>query len=156
MRFLGLHFLRRWHHQHHPFCPHPGHGFGRAGVEHLSARPGDRGGRVDRGELLMHGLAGRLDLSGEQQALLSALLTQVQHQRSGLKASLFGSELQALIASENFDRTAAQQMFDARLDTLRAAGPALVEALGDFFDSLDFEQQQALRFQMRVRRARAC
>lgn len=83
------------------------------------------------------------------------MLTQVQRQRRSLKAALRGPELAELVASENFDRAAAQQLLDARLEQLRAAGPALVAATADFFESLDFEQQQAARFLLRAGRGRA-
>jgi hypothetical protein len=40
-------------------------------------------------------------------------------------------------------------LLDAKLDALRAAGPGLVTAFAEFFDSLDAEQRQVLRFMMR-------
>jgi len=152
MRFLSFNLLRRWHshhhdqhHAHHGFPPHHAHGGGRPGRRH---RPDD--------DDTLSLLAARLDLNTEQREGLNRVLSLLQHQRRSLGAALGGGELTQLFASENFDRAAAQAQLDARLDQLRAAGPALIASIGDLFDSLDFDQQQALRFLMRGRRGRSC
>lgn len=137
-------FLRRWY-AHHEFHHHLGHGhhghhgarFGRtadadAFVDHLVARVG-----------------AKLDLGDEQQRLLAAWLQQLRQQRDGLKALARGPELASLIAGEQFPRESAQQLLDAKLDALRAAGPAAIAAFADFFDALDAEQRQVLRFMTR-------
>jgi hypothetical protein len=41
---------------------------------------------------------------------------------------------------------------DTRLAAIQLAVPDLIDALADFYDALDAEQQQALRFVLRVRR----
>ncbi len=134
-----MNFFRRWH-AHHEFHHHFGHrhhgrGFGDAAdgfAHHLLARAG-----------------AKLDLDAEQQRLLGVWFEQLQRQRAALKGLARGPELAGLIAGEEFPRESAQQLFDARLDALRAAGPSLVDSFGDFFDSLDAEQRQVLRFMMR-------
>lgn len=99
-------------------------------------------------------LAHRLDLTTAQQQQLDELMNQAQRQRRALRSALSPAGLQDLVASENFDRAAALELFNARLDALRAAGPGLVDAAGDFFDGLDFDQQQAMRFLLRSRLGR--
>lgn len=142
MRFHPMHLLRHWHqygsHAHH----HGKHGHW--GPSH------HQGGDGERFAELLERVSARLDLTGAQQDLLNELLTQLQRQRRAMRAAAAGAELRDLIASENLDRASAQQLFDARMDSLRAGGPALVAAFGDFFDALDFEQQQALRFVLRA------
>jgi hypothetical protein len=75
--------------------------------------------------------------------------------RRAVKALARGPEVARLIESDNFRREEAQELFDGQVEALRATGPALVAAVGDFFDGLDFDQQQMLRFLLRRLRRRA-
>ncbi|MCY4755116.1 hypothetical protein [Pelomonas aquatica] len=137
-----MNFFRRWHGHHEFHHHHAGHGhrgphFGRHAdadgfVDHLVARVGNK-----------------LDLDTEQQRLLGNWLNQLQQQRDALKGLARGSELAGLIAGEQFPRESARQLLDAKLDALRAAGPGVINAFAEFFDALDGEQRQALRFMMR-------
>jgi hypothetical protein len=134
-----MNFFRRWH-AHHEFHHHLGHG-----------RHGHPFGRHADGfaHLLLARVSHKLDLDDEQQRKLAAWLEQLQHQRDALKGTARGPELAGLVAGEQFPRESAQQMLDARLDALRAAGPGLITAFAEFFDSLDGEQRQVMRFMMR-------
>ncbi|HEY9107421.1 MAG TPA: hypothetical protein VIN58_12150 [Roseateles sp.] len=128
-----MNFFRRWH-AHHEFHHHFGHG------HHV-------GPHADGFAHLLAARVGRkLDLDDGQQRRLAAWLELLQRQRDALKQAARGPELAGLIAGETFAREPAQQLLDAKLDALRAAGPGLVSAFADFFDSLDAEQRQALRF----------
>jgi len=134
-----MNFFRRWH-AHHEFHHHFGHGH--------HGHP--LGRRADGfAHLLLARVGAKLDLDDEQQRRLGAWLEQLQHQRDTMKDLARGPELAGLIAGEQFAREPAQQLLDAKLDSLRAAGPGLVTTFADFFDSLDAEQRQALRFMMR-------
>lgn len=136
-----MNFFRRWH-AHHEFRHHFGHGrhghpFGRHAdardfIDHLVARVGVK-----------------LDLDDEQRRRLATWFGQLQQQREALKGLARGPELVGLIAGEQFPRESAQQLLDAKLDALRAAGPGVIGAFADFFDALDAEQRQVLRFMMR-------
>ncbi|MGH6645765.1 Spy/CpxP family protein refolding chaperone [Aquabacterium sp.] len=97
-------------------------------------------------------LSHRLDLNGEQQAKLETLLSAVQQQRQALRREALFEDITGLLAGSTLDRAATRQLVDERLATAQAAVPALVDALADFYDTLDAEQQQALRFVMRLRR----
>lgn len=134
-----MNFFRRWH-AHHEFHHHFGHG-----------HHGHHLGRHADGfaHLLVARMGRKLDLDDGQQRRLGAWLEQLQQQRDALKSLARGPELAGLVAGEQFARASAQQLLDARLDALRAAGPGLVTAFADFFDSLDAEQRQVLRFMMR-------
>lgn len=131
-----MNLFRRWHahHEFHQHFGHRGHPLGRHadGFAHLLVA---RAGR-------------KLDLDGEQQRRLGAWLEQLQQQRDALKGLARSPELSGLVAGEAFAREPAQQLLDARLDALRAAGPGLVSAFAAFFDSLDSEQRQVLRFML--------
>ncbi|MBY0366831.1 MAG: hypothetical protein IIA03_01405 [Proteobacteria bacterium] len=135
-----MNFFRRWH-AHHDFHPHHrghgrhGHAFGR----HADGMAGHLVARA----------AAKLDLDDEQQRLLGAWLHELQQQRQALQGLARGPELAGLIAGERFAQASAQQLLDARLDALRAAGPGLIGAFAAFFDALDAEQRQVLRFMWR-------
>ena len=54
-------------------------------------------------------------------------------------------QFQGLIAGERFDRSKAQALVDEKTATLKSAGPELIAAAGDFYDSLKPEQQAKVR-----------
>ena len=137
MRFMNPFRAFRDHH-------HFGHHFG--GHHH------HRGDPAEFLEFIVARATGKLDLNENQQALLATLLKELQTQRAAMKSGM--PDLKNLLSGESFDRTAATQMLDSCLDALRAAGPGVINAAGDFFDSLDAEQKQALRFVMRTRSRR--
>jgi len=134
-----MNFFRRWH-AHHEFRHHFGHGH----HGHPFGRPAD-----GFAHLLFARVSAKLDLGDEQRRRLGTWLEQLQRQRDALKGLARGPELAGLVAGEQFAREPARQLLDAKLDALREAGPGLVTAFADFFDSLDDEQRQALRFMMR-------
>lgn len=89
----------------------------------------------------------KLDLDAAQKAKLDALATQVQAQRAALVPAgrTPKVELQALIGGNSFDRTAAGALLQAKLQAVQTGAPALINAFGDFYDSLRPEQQSQLR-----------
>ncbi|MBI5255653.1 MAG: Spy/CpxP family protein refolding chaperone [Burkholderiales bacterium] len=98
-----------------------------------------------------------LQLDEAQKAKLGALADAVKAQRAALVAG--GThprdELKSLVAGPQFDRAKAQTLIDAKTTAVREKSPALVTALGDFYDSLRPEQQQKLRdFMARGRHGR--
>lgn len=126
---------------------HPGRGAGFGAGLGLGAD-----GR--HGERLQARISAFLDLSDRQQAALAQVLDQLRTRRRALRGLMSGEEVARLVEADTFAREAAQQWLDAQVEALRTAVPALVQAFGDFFDSLDFDQQQALRFMMRRLRQR--
>jgi hypothetical protein len=138
-----MRFFRPWHACHHAEFHrsmghrHHGHPYGR----HAD---GD-----DFARHLLDRVAARLDLDDEQHRRLGAWLAQLQGQRDALKGLAGGPDVAGLLDGERFASDAARQLLDAKLDALRAAGPGLITAFAEFFDALDAEQRQALRFMMR-------
>jgi|KBSMisStaDraftv2_1062788.scaffolds.fasta_scaffold318137_2 Spy/CpxP family protein refolding chaperone len=88
-----------------------------------------------------------LDLDAAQQVKLQALSAQLHAQHDKLMNS--GTDpharMKALVAGNTFDRAGAQALVDEKVATLKANSPALINAAGDFFDSLRPEQQQKVR-----------
>ncbi len=92
----------------------------------------------------------KLDLDAAQQARLGVLADAIKDQRAALLAGGTGprAELQALLAGSSFDRSRAQALVDGKTAAVRDKAPALVAAMGDFYDSLNPTQQQKLREMM--------
>lgn len=96
-----------------------------------------------------------LQLDEAQKAKLGALADAVKAQRAALIAGAADprAELQSLVAGPQFDRAKAQAMVEGKTAAVREKSPAVVAALGDFYDSLRPEQQQKVRdFMARGRR----
>ena len=89
----------------------------------------------------------KLDLDANQRAKLDALASTLQSKRATLVPDPANprAELQALIAGPSFDRTQASALLQAKLATMQTQSPEVINAFGDFFDSLRPEQQAQLR-----------
>lgn len=133
-RHLGGH-----HHGHHGH--HHGHGHGRFD-----------GDAADLVELLADRISQRLDLTDEQEARLARLLAAAQQQRQALRRDVLVPELRELLAGTTLDREATRLLLSERIAAVQDAAPVLIDALADFFDALDAEQQQVLRFMLRLKR----
>ena len=95
--------------------------------------------------------AGRqLELDSAQKAKLSALADSLQAQRSALLPAGHNTraELQALMSGTTFDRSKATALVDGKLNAVKTQSPAVVAAMGDFYDSLKPAQQTRLREMM--------
>lgn len=104
----------------------------------------------DRAEMRAHMVdiaSRRLDLDAAQKARLDALATLVQAQRQALLADPAHprAELQALISGASFDRGQAATLLQNKLGAVQQKSPELINAFGDFYDSLRPEQQAKLR-----------
>jgi periplasmic protein CpxP/Spy len=91
--------------------------------------------------------AAKLDLDAAQKARLTVLAERLRSQHQALTggASDPRAEWTALIAGPAFDRAKAQALLTAKTEAVRQNGPAVLEALADFYDGLRPEQQQQLR-----------
>lgn len=95
--------------------------------------------------------AGRhLDLDDAQKARLNVLAERLQDQRKAFMGGATNprAEFGALFAGPAFDRAKAQALVEAKTTAVATQSPAVIAALGDFYDSLRPEQQQKLRDMM--------
>jgi Spy/CpxP family protein refolding chaperone len=105
-----------------------------------------RGKAVDR-------IAGKLDLSEAQKAKLGVLADELIAQRKAMRGSGEPkAELQSLIAGTTLDSGKAQAWLDQKTQAVQAGSPKVIAALGDFYDSLNAEQQAQVRQFMSERR----
>lgn len=91
-------------------------------------------------------ISDRLDLNADQKAKLGVLADQMIASRKALRGNTDPrTDLQALVAGDKFDRSKAQQLLDQKLQAAQGNGPQMLAAFGDFYDSLNSEQQQQVR-----------
>jgi periplasmic protein CpxP/Spy len=105
-----------------------------------------RGKAVDR-------IGSKLDLSAEQKQKLGVLADEMIASRKAFRGDAADprADLLALVAGEKFDRSKAQALMDQKMQVMQGSGPKLLSAFGDFYDSLNPEQQKQVRERMEKR-----
>lgn len=88
-------------------------------------------------------IAYELELDETQKQALNVLKTQIVTARQTVKAdrSEMKQEAMALLNAETFNRAAALDMINAKVAMVNEQAPDMVNALGDFLDTLNAEQK---------------
>jgi periplasmic protein CpxP/Spy len=88
-----------------------------------------------------------LKLDDAQKASLASLAEQFRQQREQLRGPGTDprAQLTALFAGERFDRAQAKALIDSKTQAIASASPALIDAIGSFYDGLRPEQQARVR-----------
>ncbi|MBX3611792.1 MAG: Spy/CpxP family protein refolding chaperone [Hydrogenophaga sp.] len=99
-----------------------------------------RGKAIDR-------VSSKLDLDGAQRQKLEVLADKLIAQRTAMigQSGHPREEMRALVASEKFDRARALNLLDEKTRVLQLSTPDVINALGDFYDSLNATQQAEVR-----------
>ena len=87
----------------------------------------------------------RLNLDANQAAKLKALGDLMVADHAPQAGTDPRAAMTALIAGNTFDRAGAQQLVNKHVTKIQADSPALINAAGDFFDSLNATQQAQVR-----------
>lgn len=89
----------------------------------------------------------KLELNAAQQQKLAVLADELIAQRKAWRAQGGDprAEIKGLIASEKFDRSAAQALLERKTQQVQGAGPRVIAAFADFYDSLNPQQQSQVR-----------
>ncbi|MDD0814077.1 Spy/CpxP family protein refolding chaperone [Curvibacter sp. HBC28] len=113
---------------------------------------GERGSPEFRAKMVER-VANRLDLNTEQKQRLNALAEQMHQQRLALMGGNTQprGQLLGLMAGTQFDRSKAQALVTEKTTQIQQQSPALIAAMGDFYDSLNPAQQQKVREFMQKR-----
>lgn len=92
-------------------------------------------------------ISDKLELNDAQKQKLGLLADELIAQRKAWRAQGGDprAEIKGLIAAEKFDRSAAQNLLDRKTQQVQGAGPKLIAAFADFYDSLTPAQQQQVR-----------
>jgi protein CpxP len=99
-----------------------------------------------RGKIIER-VSSKLDLNAEQKQRLGVLADKLQEQRVALvgKTSNPRADIQALVASDKFDRTRAQTLVAEKTAAISGKSPEVITAMADFYDSLSPAQQTKVR-----------
>ncbi|MBL0917759.1 MAG: Spy/CpxP family protein refolding chaperone [Hydrogenophaga sp.] len=99
-----------------------------------------RGKAVDR-------VSRKLDLGTEQRQKLDVLADKLVAQRAAMigQTGHPREEMRALVGGEKFDRARALHLLDEKTRVLQIATPEVINALADFYDSLNPTQQAEVR-----------
>lgn len=100
-------------------------------------------------------ISSKLDLNAEQKTKLGVLADELIASRKVVRGGSTDprADVLGLISGEKFDRSAAQQMLDRKLEAVQGQSPRLITAFGDFYDSLNPEQQKQVRERIEQRRS---
>ena len=92
-------------------------------------------------------ISDKLELNAVQQQKLGVLADELIAQRKAWRAQGGEprAEIKALIAGDKFDRSAAQGLLERKTQQVQGAGPKVIAAMADFYDSLNPEQQKQVR-----------
>lgn len=99
-------------------------------------------------------VSSKLDLNQAQITKLNTLADQLQAQRAAFigKTANPRAEVQAIVAGDKFDRARAQSLLEDKTRAVQVHSPAVVNAMADFYDSLNPDQQQKVRELMQRRK----
>jgi len=148
-------------------CGHGPMGDGSMGGPGMDGRMGMMGGmhhgapmsdadRLKMRDRMVERATKELALDDAQKGKLVSLLEKMHQQRSlmmgagkpgsaGQPGKTPRDEFLGLMSGERFDRARAQALVDEKTTAMRAAGPEMITAVGDFYDSLKPEQQAKVR-----------
>lgn len=105
-----------------------------------------------RGKMIER-VSDKLELNADQKARLGVLADRLQEQRQALKGKATNprAEVEALVAGDKFDRVRAQALVVEKAAAITGKSPEVIAAAGDFYDSLNPEQQAKVRSFMQKR-----
>ena len=99
-------------------------------------------------------VSSKLDLNDAQKQKLNVLADKMEAQRTAFigKTADPRAEMQAVVAGDKFDRVRAQTLLEEKTRAVQANSPEVMNALADFYDSLNPDQQQKVRELMQRRK----
>lgn len=123
-----------------------------SGYHHRGPMSADKVAEM-RGKVVQR-VSSKLDLNDAQKQKLNVLADAVQAQRAAWMGSAKDprAEMQMIVSGSKFDRSRAQALIEEKTRAVQAASPEVINALADFYDSLNTEQQQKVREMLQQRR----
>jgi protein CpxP len=117
-----------------------GHGEGRWSESRVVEMRGKAVERITR----------ELELDAAQRTKLEALADEMLAARKAMRGNSADprAEMAALVAGERFDRQRANALLAEKTQAAQGAGPKVIAAMGDFYDSLNPAQQAKVRERM--------
>lgn len=106
-----------------------------------------------RGKVVQR-VSNKLDLNEAQKQKLNLLADKLEAQRTAFMGKSVDprAEMQAIVVGDKLDRARAQTLLEAKTRAVQTSSPEVINALADFYDSLNLDQQQQVRNLMQRRK----
>lgn len=100
----------------------------------------------ERGEWVVQKVSKELELNETQQARLAEVKDEVLKLRTTMRSDReqTRSDVQAMLAQSTLDREKANAIVDQKIETINSRSPVIIDAIGNFYDSLDDTQRAEL------------
>ena len=101
----------------------------------------------ERGEWVVQKVSSELELNDTQQGRLAEVKDQFLDARRLMKANReqHRAEVLAMLSQPTFDRDKANAMVGQQIETVNTRAPVVIDAIGNFWESLDADQRAELR-----------
>ena len=100
----------------------------------------------ERGEWVVQKVSKELELNETQQARLAEVKDEFLNLRTTMRSDReqTRSDVLAMLAQPTLDREKANAIVDQKIETINSRSPAIIDAIGNFYDSLDDTQRAEL------------
>ena len=107
----------------------------------------NRGTPEERGERMVQKITEELALTEVQQTSLSEVKDSFLEMRKTMQNNReqTKTDIQTMLSQPVLDRDMANAIVNQHVDTIHSGSPAIINAIGDFYDSLDDTQRAEIR-----------
>jgi protein CpxP len=107
----------------------------------------NRGTLEERGERIVQKVTEELELTETQQARLSEVKHAFLETRKTMRSNReqTKTDIQTMLKQPTLDRNKANSIVNQHIETIHSRSPVIIDAIGDFYDSLDDTQRAELR-----------
>ena len=107
----------------------------------------NRGTPEERGDRIVQKVSEELELTETQQTRLTEVKNEFIELRKTMRSNReqTKTDLQAMLKQPTLDRTKANSIVNQHIETIHSRSPVIIDAIGNFYDSLDDTQRAELR-----------
>ena len=107
----------------------------------------NRGTPEERGERMIQKITEELALTEMQQSNLSEVKDRFLEMRKTMQSNRVQTktDIQLMLKKPTLDRDMANSIVNQHIETIHSGSPAIISAIGDFYDSLDDTQRAEIR-----------
>lgn len=107
----------------------------------------NRGTPEERGERMVQKVTEELELTETQQARLTDVKNEFLEIRKTMRTNReqTKTDIQTMLQQPTLDRSKANSMVNQHIETIHSRSPVIIDAIGNFYDSLDDTQRAELR-----------
>ena len=107
----------------------------------------NRGTPEERGERIVQKVTEKLELTETQQTRLSEVKNEFLEMRKTMQSNReqTQTDIQAMLKQPTLDRNKANSIVNQHIETIHSRSSVIIDAIGNFYDSLDDAQRAELR-----------